>query len=115
MESQLSNALGLVKKYQKLAFLCHFENFLSFLDTAKKGHFRQSMDFLGLKSTKTSILRDDFKMPRTIRFLLFFAGNFTGHTLNKIFARPGGCTLFRLVFTPLRPTLVEVFPSDEAF
>ena len=38
-ESQLSNALGLVKKYQKLAFLCHFENFLSPLVMAKKGSF----------------------------------------------------------------------------
>ena len=100
MESQLSNALRLVKKYKKLAFLCHFENFLSLLVTAKKGHSRQSMDLLGLKSPKKSILRDDFKMPRTIRFLLFFAENFTGNTLDRALLGPGGDTISRLVFTP---------------
>ena len=81
---------------------------------AKKGYFRQNMDFWAKKPPKKSILRDDFKMPRKIRFLLFFAENFTGNTLNRIFWRPGGGTISRLVFTPLRPTLVEVFPSDGA-
>ena len=53
-------------------------------------------------------------MPRKIRFLLFFAENFTGNTLDRLFLRPGGDTLSRLVFIPLKPTFVEVFPSDGA-
>ncbi len=36
MESQLSNALGLVENYQKLAFLWHFEKFLSPLVVAAR-------------------------------------------------------------------------------
>ena len=51
MESQLSNALGLVKKYQKLAFLWHFENFLSLLVKAKKGSFWAKTTTFGGKQT----------------------------------------------------------------
>ena len=74
MESQLSNALGLVKKYQKLAFLCHFENFLSLLVTAQKGHFRQSMDFLGLKSPKNRFYEMTSKCREQFAFYYFLLG-----------------------------------------
>ena len=91
-DSQLSNALGLVKKCWKLAFLWRFENFLSLLVRAKKGLFGPYIGFLRLKTPEKCCLRLNFKVPQTIRFLLFFAESFTHDTSNILLLKEKGGT-----------------------
>ena len=87
MESQLSNALGLVEKYQKLAFLWHFENFLSLLVKAKKGLFwaKTTTFNLGVNRHEKSFSRNIFKTTGTLEFSIFFAQNFKSDAFDTMF------------------------------
>ena len=109
MDPQLSNALGLVKKYQKLAFLWHFENFLSLLVTAKNGHFGLKSLLLGLKSPEKWFLRCNFKIAVAREFSIFFAHNFKSETSDTMFENFGGTIRTRQRGIPASHTHAQLF------
>ena len=82
--SKLSNALGFIKKYEKLASLRHFEIFLSLLVWAQKVLFGPKCGLLRLFTHEKSSLWVNFKMVGAREFSIFFAQNFKSKTFDTI-------------------------------